>query len=119
MNREFNVVIERDSEGTDADDAHKSLRFLCERKGWQLLEVYLLQPTHLAFAFDRDAATDAYLTKEEKSRLIPQPATRGQMYRPLSPAQLRQARRQQRQENAIRATFPLLAEILISTEFAI
>ena len=106
-------------QGTDADDAHKSLRFLCQRKGWQLLEVYLLQPTHLAFAFDRDAANDAFLTKEEKSQLIPQPATRGQMYLPLSPAQLRQARRQQRQQHAIRTAFPLLADLIIATEFAI
>ena len=106
-------------QGIDADDAHKSLQFLCERKGWQLLEVYLLQPTHLAFAFDRDAANDAFLTKEEKSQLIPQPAIYGQMYQPLSPAQQRQARRQQRQQHAIRTAFPLLAEILIATEFAI
>ena len=105
-------------QGTDADDAHKSLRFLCQRKGWQLLEVYLLQPTYLAFAFDRDAANDAFLTKEEKSQLIPQPETRGQLYHPLNPPQQRQARQRQRQQHAIRVAFPLLAELLIATDFA-
>jgi hypothetical protein len=67
--------------GTDADDALKALQFLCERKGWRLVEVFLLQPTQLAFAFDRDAADDAFLSKEEKLLLFPQPATWGELFR--------------------------------------
>ena len=102
-------------QGTDADDAQKSLRFLCERKGWRLVEVYLVQPTTLAFAFDRDAANDAFLTKEETRQLIPRPTAYGALYRPETPAQRKQARKEEQQRRAIRAAYPLLAEVLIAT----
>ena len=104
-------------QGVNATDAHKSLRFLCERKGWKLVEVFLIQPTSIAFAFDRDAANDAFLTKAEKDTLFPRPATEGRIFRPPSAAQLKQARQVERQKRAIWAAFPLLAEELIATEF--
>ena len=104
-------------QGTDADDAQKFLRFLCERKGLRLVEVYLVQPTYLAFAFDRDAANDAFLTKEETCQLFPRPAASGALYRPETPAQRQQARKEEQQRRAIQAAYPLLAEVLLSTAF--
>lgn len=117
--------------GTDADDALKALGFLCERKGWKLLEAHYLKPTSIAFAFDRDGPENEFLSKEQKQQLIPRPAPRGSEYRPQTPAQ-RQAERQQqrqarlaeklaqqeqRQRQKITAAFPLLAAELLATEF--
>ena len=102
-------------QGTDSNDAQKSLRFLCERKGWRLVEVYLVQPTSLAFAFDRDAPTDAFLPKEEARRLFPRPCAYGALYCPETPAQRKQARKEEQQRRAIRVAYPLLAEELIAT----
>jgi hypothetical protein len=121
--------------GTDADDALKALGFLCERKGWTLLETYLLKPTALAFAFDRDAPEHEFLTKEQKQQLIPRPELRGSEYRPLTQAQRQeqkqqaqlarqQQRRQQQQQRKderhrlkITTAFPLLAAELLAAEF--
>lgn len=104
-------------QGTDADDAQKSLRYLCDRKGWQLLEVFHLQPTCLAFAFDRDANNNSFLSQEEKRQHCPRPAARGEFYHPQSPQQLRQARQVEKQKRAIRAAYPLLADELLATAF--
>ena len=74
-------------------------------------------PTYLAFAFDRDAANDAFLTKEETCQLFPRPAASGALYRPETPAQRQQARKEEQQRRAIQAAYPLLAEVLLSTAF--
>lgn len=102
--------------GANADDAPKALGFLCERKGWKLLEAYYLKPTAIAFAFDRDAPDTGFLTREQKQQLIPRPAPRGREYCLPTPAQRQQARqaereaqRQQHQRQKITAAFPLLA----------
>jgi hypothetical protein len=104
-------------QGTDADDAQKSLRYLCDRKGWQLLEVFHLRPTCLAFAFDRDADNSSFLSQEEKRKYCPRPATHGEVYRPQSPQQLRQTRQVEKQKRVIQAAYPLLADVLLATAF--
>lgn len=96
-------------QGTDADDAYKSLRYLCERKGWQLLEVFHLRSTYVAFAFDRDADDNSFLSPEEKRKYCPRPAARGELYSPLTSQQLRQARQIEKQKCALQAAYPLLA----------
>jgi hypothetical protein len=113
--------------GTDADDAAKSLGFLYERKGWRLLEAYCFKPTAIAFAFDRDAPGNEFLTKEQKRQLIPRPEARGSEYRPLTLAQRqqqqqahqaeKQAQQQQRQRQKISVAFPLLADELLAMDF--
>jgi hypothetical protein len=127
--------------GADADEAQKHLGFLCERKGWTLLETYLLKPTSLAYAFDRDGPDNEFLSKEQKQQLIPCPKARGYEYRPLTAAERQQARQaereahqaqrqqhqaqqqqqrktqqQQRQQQKIQAAYPLFAAELLAAE---
>lgn len=128
--------------GGTAEEAKKAIGFLCERKGWTLREIYLMKPTAIAYAFDRDAPGTTFLSKEQKQQLIPRPEVWGTEYRPLTPAQVQQQRQQakqaqqqakeqarqqaqqakqqakqaQRQRQHITAHYPLFAPMLLATE---
>ena len=94
--------------GEDVDDAHRSIQIMCEQHGWKLVEVFLLQPIYLVFAFDRDGEKDDFLPREMTRELFPRPATRGEIFIPKSAAQLKQERKEEKHKQSIKAAFPLL-----------
>ena len=60
---------------------------------------------------------DYLMPRAERYQVCPRPATYGAEWSEQTAAQIKRARKEEKQKQAIRAAFPLLAEQLIATEF--
>ena len=113
----------------DAAECRRAVQRRCDEKGWQLVEVYYLAPTVLAFCFDNEMPDNHVMARAERHRVCPRPAGFGTVWTQQSAAQQRevlrkeaaqrrlQARTERRMQN-IRRDFPLFADQLIAHEFS-